>query len=187
MTSLTPKYMTNLMTGDQGATHKLKPRSFNKSFSTPTSLPVRWSLLSGSAITIKYYLFSEVVEYIIPEYTSIITPLLHTPSIHPWQNLQTHTSSCYVLILMSCQTAALSSGSNSIPLADRTIGCFTSGLPRRSRRLQSGTSRTPVHPHSSPPLVEPLEFHGVCKGDWSRAPGDSSVNYNLWNIVTTYL
>ena len=26
-----------------------------------------------------------------------------------------------------------------------------------------------------------------CKGDWSKAPGDSSVNYNLWNIVTTYL
>ena len=28
---------------------------------------------------------------------------------------------------------------------------------------------------------------GVCKGDRSKAPGDSSVNYNLWNIVTTYL
>jgi len=26
-----------------------------------------------------------------------------------------------------------------------------------------------------------------CKGDRSEAPGDSSVNYNLWNIVTTYL
>jgi len=53
--------MTNLTTGDWGATHKLKPRSFNKLFSTPTSLPVCWSLLSGSVITIKYYLFSGVV------------------------------------------------------------------------------------------------------------------------------
>ena len=26
-----------------------------------------------------------------------------------------------------------------------------------------------------------------CKGDRSKAPGDSSVNYNLRNIVTTYL
>jgi len=29
--------------------------------------------------------------------------------------------------------------------------------------------------------------HRQYKGDRSRAPGDSSVNYNLWNIVTTYL
>ena len=29
--------------------------------------------------------------------------------------------------------------------------------------------------------------HVLCKGDRSRAPGDSSVNYNLWNMVTTYL
>jgi len=49
------------MTGDWGTTHKLKPRSFNKLFSTPMSLPVYWSLLSGFAITIKYHLFSEVV------------------------------------------------------------------------------------------------------------------------------
>ena len=62
---------------------------------------------------------------------------------------------------MSRQTAAPSSGSNSISLADRTIGCFTLGLPRRSKRLQLGTSRTPVCPCSSPPPVEPLEFHGV--------------------------
>ena len=34
------------MTGDWGATHKLKPRLFNKSFSTPTSLTVCQSLLS---------------------------------------------------------------------------------------------------------------------------------------------
>ena len=62
---------------------------------------------------------------------------------------------------MSRQSAAPSSGSNSIPLADRTISRFTSGLPRRSRRLQSGTPCTSVCSHSSPPLGEPLEFHGV--------------------------
>ena len=33
------------MTRDRGAIHKLKPRSFNKSFSAPTSLTVRQSLL----------------------------------------------------------------------------------------------------------------------------------------------
>jgi len=62
---------------------------------------------------------------------------------------------------MSRQSAALSSGSNSIPLADRTIGRFTSGLPRRSRHLQLGTPRTPVRSCSSPLPVEPSEFHGV--------------------------
>jgi len=80
---------------------------------------------------------------------------------------------------MSRQSAAPSSGSNSIPLADRTIGCFTSGLPRRSRRLQSGTPRTPVRPRSSPLPVEPLEFHSVDPStvphvdddpDWVDAP-----------------
>jgi len=68
---------------------------------------------------------------------------------------------------MSRQSAAPSSGSNSIPLADQTIGCFTSSLPKRLRYLQSGTPRTLVHPRSSPPLVEPLEFHGV---DFSTIP-----------------
>jgi len=62
---------------------------------------------------------------------------------------------------MSHQFAVLSFRSNSISLANRTIGRFTSGLPRRSRRLQSGTSCTPVCLHSSSPLVEPLEFHRV--------------------------
>jgi len=80
---------------------------------------------------------------------------------------------------MSRQSAAPSSGSNSIPLADRTIGRFTSGLPRRSRRLQSGTPCTPVRPRSSPPPVESLEFHGVDSStvphvdndpDWVDAP-----------------
>jgi len=80
---------------------------------------------------------------------------------------------------MSCQSAAPSSGSNSIPLADRTIGRFTSGLPRRSRRLQSRTPHILVCPRSSPPLVESLEFHGVDPAiiphiddnpDWVDAP-----------------
>ena len=80
---------------------------------------------------------------------------------------------------MSHQSAVPSSGSNSIPLADQTIGCFTSGLPRRSRRLQSGTPCTPVRPCSSLPLVEPSEFHGVDPAtipyidddpDWVDAP-----------------
>ena len=80
---------------------------------------------------------------------------------------------------MSRQSTAPSSGSNSIPLADRTIDHFTSGLPRRSRCLQLGTPRTPVRPRSSPPLVEPLEFHGVDPAtisyidddpDWVDAP-----------------
>jgi len=62
---------------------------------------------------------------------------------------------------MSCQSVALSSRSNSIPLADRTISQFTSGLPRRSRHLQSGTSCTPVCPHLFSSLVEPSEFHSV--------------------------
>ena len=80
---------------------------------------------------------------------------------------------------MSRQSVAPSSGSNSIPLADQTIGRFTSGLLRRSKCLQSGTPCTPVCPHSSPPLVEPLEFHGVDPAtiphidddpDWVNAP-----------------
>jgi len=80
---------------------------------------------------------------------------------------------------MSCQSAAFSSRSNSISLADQTIGHFTSGLPRRSRRLQSGTPRTSVHLRSSPLLVEPSEFHGVDSStvphvdndlDWVDAP-----------------
>jgi len=80
---------------------------------------------------------------------------------------------------MSRQSAAPSSGSNSIPLADQTISHFTSGLPRRSRCLQSGTPRTPVRPHSSPPPVEPSEFHRVDPAtiphidddpDWVDAP-----------------
>jgi len=76
------------------------------------------------------------------------------------------------LTLMSRQSAAPSSGSNSIPLADRTIGRFTSGLPRRSRRLQSGIPRTPVRPRSSPLPVEPSEFHGVDPSTVSHVDDD---------------
>ena len=72
---------------------------------------------------------------------------------------------------MSRQSAAPSSGSNSIPLADRTIGRFTSGLPRRSRRLQLGTPRTPVRPRSFPLPVEPSTVPYVDDNpDWVDAP-----------------
>jgi len=80
---------------------------------------------------------------------------------------------------MSHQSTASSSGSNSIPLADQTISRFTSGLPRRSKHLQSGTSRTLVRLRSSPLPVEPSEFHGVDPStvphvdndlDWVDAP-----------------
>jgi len=44
-TSLHSKIRSHLMTGDWGTTHKLKPRSFNKSYSTPILFTFRWSLL----------------------------------------------------------------------------------------------------------------------------------------------
>jgi len=62
---------------------------------------------------------------------------------------------------MSHYSAALSSGSNSISLADQTISHFTSGLLRRLRHLDSGTPHTLVCPLSSPLLVNPSEFHNV--------------------------
>jgi len=80
---------------------------------------------------------------------------------------------------MSRQSAAPSFRSNFIPLADWTISHFTSDLPRRSRHLQSETPRTSVCPRSSPPPVEPLEFHRVNPAtiphindnpDWVDAP-----------------
>ena len=80
---------------------------------------------------------------------------------------------------MFCQFAAPSSRSNSISLADWTIGHFTSGLPRRSRCLQSGTPHTLVCPHLSSPPVESSEFHSVDPAtiphindnlDWVDAP-----------------
>jgi len=80
---------------------------------------------------------------------------------------------------MSRQSAAPSSGSNSISLADQTISCFTSGLPRRSGHLQSGIPHTPVRLHSPPLPEEPSEFYGVDPStvphvdddpDWVNAP-----------------
>ena len=62
---------------------------------------------------------------------------------------------------MSHYSAALSSGSNSISLADQTISCFTFGLPRRLRHLDSGTPHTLVCLLSSPLLVNPSEFYNV--------------------------
>ena len=70
------------------------------------------------------------------------------------------------------QSAAFSSGSNSIPLADQTIGHFTSGLPRRSRYLQSGIPHTLAYPCSSPPPVEPSEFYAVDPTTISRVDND---------------
>ena len=60
---------------------------------------------------------------------------------------------------MSRHSAAPSSRSNSIPLADQTISCFTSDLPRRSRCLHLETPRTLVYPLLSSLPVDPLEFH----------------------------
>ena len=50
-----------LMTGDWGATHKLKPRSFNKLFSAPPLLTTRWS----PPCTIAKYYFS-LTQYLTP-------------------------------------------------------------------------------------------------------------------------
>jgi len=81
MTSFTPKYATNLTTRDRGATYKLKPRSFNKSLSTPTSLSRRWSLLSI------------IAKYIPPQHCTLlwnrvwfltITLYLLPPEFRPW-------------------------------------------------------------------------------------------------------
>ena len=62
---------------------------------------------------------------------------------------------------MSRQSVAPSSGSNSIPLADQTIGCFTSSLLRRSRCLQLETPCTPVYSLLFLPLVDSLEFYDM--------------------------
>ena len=50
----------------------------------------------GSFLIIKYYLFSEVVQYTVQNIILFITLLLHSLQFHPWQNLPTHTSSCRV-------------------------------------------------------------------------------------------
>jgi len=80
---------------------------------------------------------------------------------------------------MSRQSVALSSGSNSIPLADQTNGRSTSGLPRRSRYLYSRVSHTLVCPLLSSLLLDPLEYYDVDpvtiphiddNPDWVNAP-----------------
>jgi len=66
---------TNLTTGDRGATHKLKPRSFNKSFSAPTSLIVRRSLFSiiTKYIPLQHHTFLQNgVWFLIITYTSLL-------------------------------------------------------------------------------------------------------------------
>ena len=82
MTSTTPKYVTNLTTGDQGAIHKLKPRSFNKLFSALTSLSHCQSLLSI------------IAKYIPPWHCTLlwdgvwfltITLYLLPSEFYPWQ------------------------------------------------------------------------------------------------------
>jgi len=80
---------------------------------------------------------------------------------------------------MSCQSAAFSSGSNSIPLANQTIGRSTSGLLRRLRHLYSRVPHTLVCPLLSPLLLDPLEYYDVDPvttphidddPDWVNAP-----------------
>jgi len=80
---------------------------------------------------------------------------------------------------MSRQSVALSSRSNSIPLADQTIGRSTSDLPRRSRYLYSRVPHTLVYLLLSPLLLDPLEYYDVDPvtiphvdddPDWVNAP-----------------
>ena len=137
------------ITGDRSTTHKLKPRSLNKLFSAPTSFTCHQSLLLGFILLLSNISLWRSTLIHSGVYFLSITLHLCSPKF------------CHVLILMSCQSTVPFSGSNSIPLADQTIGCFTSGLPRRSRCLQLGISHTLVHLCLSPLLVEPSEFHGV--------------------------
>jgi len=78
--STTPKYATNLTTGDRGAIHKLKPRLFNKSLSAPTFLSHRWSLLS----IIAKYIPSNVVHYSGTECSFYLSSHISVPpGFHP--------------------------------------------------------------------------------------------------------
>ena len=52
MTSLHSKICNYFTTGDQDVTHKLKPRSFIKLYSTPTSFTCHWSLLLGFILSL---------------------------------------------------------------------------------------------------------------------------------------
>ena len=70
-TSLNFKICNHFMTRDWGATHKLKPRSFIKLYSTLISFLSTRVSSWGFSLIIKYYLFSEVVQYTILEYNSI--------------------------------------------------------------------------------------------------------------------
>ena len=67
----------HFMTGDWGATHKLKPRSFIKLYSTLISFLSTRVFSWDFSLIIKYYLFSKVVQYTVLEYNSIYnsTPL----------------------------------------------------------------------------------------------------------------
>ena len=82
MTSMTPKYVTNLMTRDQGTIHKLKPRLFNKLFSAPMSLSVCWSLLSGFILSLSNIPLQDITLLYSGVYFLSITLHLHTLSIH---------------------------------------------------------------------------------------------------------
>jgi len=55
--------------------------------------------------------------------------------------------------------------------------------------IDNATVSCLLHSQETGPLatMNILPLVDCCKGDRSRAPGDSSVNYNLCNIVTTYL
>ena len=70
-TSLNSKICDHFTTRDQSAIHKLKPRSFIKSYSTLTSFLSTGVFSWGFSLIVKYYLFSEVVQYSILEYNSI--------------------------------------------------------------------------------------------------------------------
>ena len=60
-TSLNSEIRDYFMTGDCGVTHKLKPRSFIKSYSTPTLFLSTGVFSWGFSLIVKYYLFSKVV------------------------------------------------------------------------------------------------------------------------------
>jgi len=90
-TSLNSEIHDHFTTRDQGATHKLKPRSFIKLYSTLTSFLSTGVFSWGFSFIIKYYLFSKVVQYTVPEYNSIYNsapPFSAIPSLilknRPW-------------------------------------------------------------------------------------------------------
>ena len=66
-TSLNSKIHNYFMTRDQDIIHKLKPRLFIKSYSTLTLFFSAGVFSWGFFLIVKYYLFSNVVLYSIPE------------------------------------------------------------------------------------------------------------------------